>query len=84
MSAYEEVKARTTNDGVEFTCAMFVEMHGKPCTKLVPVEALEPVMNEGAGFAGCAAAAATAGSVNAVAGYAVAGLCGAAINAAYS
>ena len=55
MGAYEEIKARVENDGVEFIYAMFVEMHGKPCAKLVPVEALETVMNEGAGFAGFAA-----------------------------
>ena len=55
MGAYEEIKARVENDGVDFIYAMFVEMHGKPCAKLVPVEALETVMNEGAGFAGFAA-----------------------------
>ena len=33
MGAYEEIKARVENDGVEFIYAMFVEMHGKPCAK---------------------------------------------------
>ena len=55
MGAYEDIKARVENDGVEFIYAMFVEMHGKPCAKLVPVEALETVMSDGAGFAGFAA-----------------------------
>ena len=55
MSAYDDVKARVENDGVEFIYAMFVEMHGKPCAKLVPVEALEGLMADGAGFAGFAA-----------------------------
>ncbi len=54
MSAYDDVKARVENDGVEFIYAMFVEMHGKPCAKLVPVEALEGLMSDGAGFAGFA------------------------------
>ncbi len=55
MGAYEDIRARVDNDGVEFIYAMFVEMHGKPCAKLVPVEALEGLMSDGAGFAGFAA-----------------------------
>lgn len=55
MSALEDIKTRAENDGVEFIYAMFVEMHGKPCAKLVPVQALESVLSEGAGFAGFAA-----------------------------
>ena len=55
MSALEEIRARTAADGVEFIYAMFVEMHGKPCAKLVPVGALEGLMSDGAGFAGFAA-----------------------------
>lgn len=55
VGAYEDIKARVEADGVEFIYAMFVEMHGKPCAKLVPVEALEDLMTNGAGFAGFAA-----------------------------
>lgn len=55
MGAYEDIKARVEADGVEFIYAMFVEMHGKPCAKLVPVSALEGLMADGAGFAGFAA-----------------------------
>ena len=51
----DEVRARIEADGVEFIYAMFVEMHGKPCAKLVPVEAFDGLMSEGAGFAGFAA-----------------------------
>ncbi|MDH3296257.1 MAG: type III glutamate--ammonia ligase, partial [Acidimicrobiia bacterium] len=51
----EDIKARAEADGVEFIYAMFVEMHGKPCAKLVPVQALDAVMADGAGFAGFAA-----------------------------
>ena len=39
-------------DGVEFLFAMFVDMHGKPCAKLVPASALEGLLADGAGFAG--------------------------------
>ena len=55
MGAYENIQVRVEADGVEFIYAMFVEMHGKPCAKLVPVNALETLMNSGAGFAGFAA-----------------------------
>jgi glutamine synthetase len=42
-------------DGVEFILAMFVDMHGKPCAKLVPASAIEGFVRGGAGFAGFAA-----------------------------
>jgi glutamine synthetase len=40
--------------GIEFICAQFVEMYGKPNAKLVPATHLEDVFAEGAGFAGFA------------------------------
>ena len=55
MSPVEDIRSRIRADGVEFIYAMFVEMHGKPCAKLVPVEALDTLMADGAGFAGFAA-----------------------------
>ena len=55
MGALEDIRSRVRADGVEFIYAMFVEMHGKPCAKLVPVEALDGLMSDGAGFAGFAA-----------------------------
>lgn len=55
MGSYEDIRQRVEADGVEFIYAMFVEMHGKPCAKLVPVNALEGLMSDGAGFAGFAA-----------------------------
>jgi len=55
MGATEDIQAKVEADGVEFIYAMFVEMHGKPCAKLVPVEALDALMSNGAGFAGFAA-----------------------------
>ena len=51
----DELKGRIAEDGVEFIYAMFVEMHGKPCAKLVPVSAIDDLLEVGAGFAGFAA-----------------------------
>src|SRR5262249_718005 len=49
-----ELRARAESDGVEFFFAMFVDMNGKPCAKMVPIEALDVLMGGGAGFAGFA------------------------------
>ena len=46
MDALDEIRSRVEADGVEFIYAMFVEMHGKPCAKLVPVGALEGLMSD--------------------------------------
>src|SRR5258708_39767424 len=46
--------ARAESDGVRFFFAMFVDMHGKPCAKMIPVEALDVLVGGGAGFAGFA------------------------------
>ena len=51
----DELKGRIAEDGVEFIYVMFVEMHGKPCAKLVPVSAIDDLLEVGAGFAGFAA-----------------------------
>ena len=51
----DELAARAEADGVEFFFAMFVDMHGKPCAKMIPVEAIDVLMGGGAGFAGFAA-----------------------------
>lgn len=40
-----------------FILAMFVDLRGKPCAKLVPVEAAEVLAEEGVGFAGYAVGA---------------------------
>jgi glutamine synthetase len=55
MAAVDDIRAKAADDGVEYIYAMFVEMHGKPCAKLVPIEALDGLMEDGAGFAGFAA-----------------------------
>jgi glutamine synthetase len=41
--------------GVRFILAMFVDLCGKPCAKLVPASAADEFQNEGVGFAGYAA-----------------------------
>jgi glutamine synthetase len=55
ITTKEELVAATNRDGVEFLFAMFVDMDGKPCAKLVPVSAIEGLLADGAGFAGFAA-----------------------------
>src|SRR6476661_6257711 len=52
---HDEVRKRAKDEGIEFFLAQFVEMHGKPNAKLMPVEAIDDLLTEGAGFAGFAA-----------------------------
>ncbi|TIC79911.1 type III glutamate--ammonia ligase [Nocardioides sp. GY 10127] len=40
--------------GTRFILALFVDLDGKPCAKLVPVEAVDALATEGVGFAGYA------------------------------
>ena len=51
----QQLRADLEARGVEFLFAQFVEMHGKPNAKLVPVNHLEDLLADGAGFAGFAA-----------------------------
>ncbi|MBU8807877.1 type III glutamate--ammonia ligase [Mycolicibacterium goodii] len=44
-------------NGTKFILALFVDLRGKPCAKLVPVEAIEMLATEGVGFAGYAVGA---------------------------
>ena len=39
-------------DGVEFILAQFVDIHGSPKVKQVPVECFNDIVEDGAGFAG--------------------------------
>jgi glutamine synthetase len=52
---HDEVRKRAKDEGIEFFLAQFVEMHGKPNAKLMPVQAINDLLEEGAGFAGFAA-----------------------------
>lgn len=49
--------ARARLDGIEFLMALFVDLTGKPCAKLVPIEAVEELQSAGVGFAGYAVGA---------------------------
>src|SRR5437763_1753784 len=53
--AESQLRERAESDGVRFFFAMFVDMHGKPCAKMIPVEAVDVLTGGGAGFAGFAA-----------------------------
>ncbi len=48
------LREQAASDGITFFLAMFVDMHGKPCAKLVPASSLEMLLSTGAGFAGFA------------------------------
>ncbi|WP_043642537.1 type III glutamate--ammonia ligase [Nocardioides alkalitolerans] len=43
--------------GTTFILALFVDLNGKPCAKLVPIEAVEELQTTGVGFAGYAVGA---------------------------
>ena len=49
--------ALTEQSGTKFILALFVDLRGKPCAKLVPVEAVDLLATEGVGFAGYAVGA---------------------------
>jgi glutamine synthetase len=51
----DELRKELDDLGVEFLFAQFVDMHGKPNAKLVPVGHLDGLLEDGAGFAGFAA-----------------------------
>jgi glutamine synthetase len=57
LTADSDLAARARADDVRFLLALFVDLTGKPCAKLVPVEAAEDLQAEGVGFAGYAAGA---------------------------
>ncbi|HET7120450.1 MAG TPA: type III glutamate--ammonia ligase [Solirubrobacterales bacterium] len=51
----DEIRSLTEQQGVRYLFAQFVDMHGKPNAKLIPVSHLDDLLVEGAGFAGFAA-----------------------------
>ena len=57
MGDHSDLRERADQDGIEFFFAMFVDMHGKQCAKLVPASSFDMLMNDGVGFAGFAAGA---------------------------
>jgi glutamine synthetase len=52
-----DLASRARADGVRFLLALFVDLTGKQCAKLVPVEAADELQYEGVGFAGYAVGA---------------------------
>ena len=57
MTESNELARLCENAGTTFVLALFVDLRGKPCAKLVPVEAIDQLATEGAGFAGYAVGA---------------------------
>ncbi|MBL7490007.1 MULTISPECIES: type III glutamate--ammonia ligase [unclassified Frankia] len=55
--AQPDLAARARADGIRFILAMFVDLVGKPCAKLVPIEAVDALVTDGVGFAGYAVGA---------------------------
>jgi glutamine synthetase len=54
-AAQPSLAERAQASGTTFILALFVTLTGKPCAKLVPVEAVDLLANDGVGFAGYAA-----------------------------
>jgi len=56
-TAIPDLATLAADTGTKFLLALFVDLRGKPCAKLVPVEAVELLATEGVGFAGYAVGA---------------------------
>ena len=54
MADREEVRRRMKEDKIDYFLAQFVDIHGSPKVKMVPVSHLDDVIDDGAGFAGAA------------------------------
>ena len=54
MADREEVRRRMQEDGIKFLLAQFVDLHGSPKVKMVPVSHFDDIIDDGAGFAGAA------------------------------
>ena len=52
-----ELEDLAAEAGTRFILALFVDLRGKPCAKLVPVEAIDVLATDGVGFAGYAVGA---------------------------
>ena len=51
----DQIASAAEARGIEFYFAQFVDMYARPSAKLIPAANLEPLVSEGAGFAGFAA-----------------------------
>jgi len=52
MEPTDTIASRLETDRIRFLLAQFVDIHGSPKVKMAPVEALETLISDGAGFAG--------------------------------
>ncbi|MUL48196.1 type III glutamate--ammonia ligase [Mycobacterium sp. CBMA293] len=57
MSQPSGLATLAERSGTKFLLALFVDLNGKPCAKLVPVEAVDELATNGVGFAGYAVGA---------------------------
>ena len=57
MTAPADLATMVERSGTKFILAMFVDLNGKPCAKLVPAQAVGQLVDEGVGFAGYAVGA---------------------------
>ncbi|MBS1695688.1 MAG: type III glutamate--ammonia ligase [Actinobacteria bacterium] len=57
MSDTHDLAGLCAAAGTKFILALFVDLRGKPCAKLVPVEAVDELATNGVGFAGYAVGA---------------------------
>ncbi|MGE2717839.1 type III glutamate--ammonia ligase [Mycolicibacterium litorale] len=57
MTDTQDLASLCDATGTTFVLALFVDLRGKPCAKLVPVESIAQLTTEGAGFAGYAVGA---------------------------
>ena len=57
MSNPSELAVLAEQSGTTFILALFVDLNGKPCAKLVPVQAVDELAADGVGFAGYAVGA---------------------------
>src|SRR5260370_35417146 len=53
-SLRENIKSRLKEDKIDFLLVQFVDLSGAAKVKMCPVEALDTLIDEGAGFAGAA------------------------------
>lgn len=54
MSIREQIRQRMKEDGIEYILAQFIDIHGVPKVKMIPVSHFDDAIDEGAGFAGAA------------------------------
>src|SRR6187402_368770 len=52
MITRNEIKDRLRHDKIQFVLAQFVDIHGAAKVKMSPVDSLDMLIDEGAGFAG--------------------------------